>query len=93
MVTNTNVSSNELKSALTGVNYPADKQTLLKRIKKQGSDEIISALNGLPDRQYTDETDVLMELGVDDSSNMNSMGMNSDGMNESGGMNSDNTTI
>ncbi len=65
MVTNTNVSSGEITSALAGVNYPAEKQILIKKGKKHGSDDVVSALNGLPEKQYISESDVMMELGID----------------------------
>jgi len=65
MVTNTNVSSGDVKSVLASMSYPADKQTLIKRAKKRGSDDIVSAFNGLADRPYTDESDVLMALDLE----------------------------
>jgi len=49
MPPNTNVSHEEVNKVLAGTDYQHNKQSLIKHAKKKGaSDEIVSALNGLP---------------------------------------------
>ncbi len=65
MPTNTKVSSGEIQKSLAGVNYPADKQMLIKHAKdKNSNNDVISALNSLPDRAYTSSDDVSSELEI-----------------------------
>jgi hypothetical protein len=48
---------------LEGVDYPADKQTLVEHARSQGADdEITRALERLPDRTYEDPTEVSREI-------------------------------
>jgi hypothetical protein len=66
MATNTKVSPGEIQQALVGATFPADKQMLIKQAKdKGGNSDMVSALNGLPDRQYVSINDVVAELGAD----------------------------
>jgi hypothetical protein len=40
---------------LGGVNYPASKQDILRTARESGADEeVVDALNAIPDRQYDD---------------------------------------
>ncbi|WP_157427618.1 DUF2795 domain-containing protein [Agromyces salentinus] len=44
---------------LGGVNYPASKQDILRTARESGADdEVVDALNGIPDRQYDGPTAV-----------------------------------
>ena len=49
----------ELQKHLKGMNYPAGKQELVEHAKQQGAPEdVLSALEGLPEQQYEAPTDV-----------------------------------
>ncbi|MFN6572627.1 hypothetical protein A6770_19345 [Nostoc minutum NIES-26] len=54
-----------IQKHLKGVDYPADKQELIKHAKQQGADrEIISLLEQLPDNeQFESPTDLNKALG------------------------------
>jgi len=63
MAIHTNTRTEEVREALVGVNYPADRESLLKRAnKKNASEEVISSIKGLPDRQFMNESEVMMEI-------------------------------
>ena len=54
----------QLQKYLSGVDYPASKQDLLQAAEQQGADENVrSALEQLPDRQYDGPNGVSKELG------------------------------
>jgi hypothetical protein len=43
----------QLQKALGGVDYPADKERLVRHAEEQGADEqVLDALRKIPDRQY-----------------------------------------
>ena len=50
----------QLQKHLKGVNYPASKQDILSKAQSNGNldDNVRSALEGLPDKQYAKPTDV-----------------------------------
>jgi len=49
----------QLQKFLGGVDYPADKSTLVSTAEKAGADqEVMDALNGLPERRYEGPTEV-----------------------------------
>lgn len=55
----------EIQKHLKGVDYPADKQELIKHAKKQGADrEVISILEKLPeDEEYDNPTNLNKAIG------------------------------
>ncbi|WP_414566506.1 MULTISPECIES: DUF2795 domain-containing protein [unclassified Anabaena] len=55
----------EIQKHLKGVDYPADKQTLIKHAKKQGADrELLSILEQLPENEeYNNPTDLNKAIG------------------------------
>lgn len=49
----------QMQKYLKGVDYPADKQSLVNRAKDNGADQkVMEALQGLPNQQYNRPTDV-----------------------------------
>ncbi len=49
---------------LGGIDYPVDKATLVEHARGQGADEnVVSALEQIPDRQYDGPNAVSAELG------------------------------
>jgi len=57
------VSPIEIQKALGGVDYPAEKEDLIKNAeKKYASDDVLSALKGLPDKKYESPADVNKEV-------------------------------
>lgn len=57
------ITSVDLQKYLAGLNFPANKQAIIQFAKTKGaSPEVVSALNGLPNREYTDNADVADEL-------------------------------
>lgn len=49
----------QIQKYLKGVDYPADKQTLIKTAKQQGADESVCAsLDQLPDEEFQTPADV-----------------------------------
>lgn len=58
-----NVSPAETQEALAGVDYPADKQQLIDIARdNSASDEVLRALEGMPDQEYGSPTDVTSAL-------------------------------
>ena len=58
-----NVSPVEVQEALSGVDYPADKQVLIDKARDNGaSDDVLDALDGIPDQEYGNPTDVTSAL-------------------------------
>jgi uncharacterized protein DUF2795 len=48
---------------LDGLDYPADRDTLVEHARRHGADEeITSTLEGLPDRTFHDPTEVSQEI-------------------------------
>ncbi len=59
MADNDNPIQIEVQRFLGGVDYPAGKNELLERARTSGATEdVVSALERLPDRQFDDPTDV-----------------------------------
>jgi hypothetical protein len=57
----------EIQKALKGIDYPADKQTLLDTARKHGaSAEVMSALDALPDQQFQTPADVSKAVGQEE---------------------------
>jgi len=58
-----NVDPIQVQKALGGVDYPADKEDLVKNAeKKDADDDVLSALKDLPDKKYETPADVNKEL-------------------------------
>ena len=58
------VSPIEIQKALGGMEYPADKDTLVKHAESKGAgDDVLEALRGLPDRSFDGPTGVNEALG------------------------------
>jgi hypothetical protein len=67
----TQAKSTDVEKYLSGVSFPVDKQTLIQQAKSKGaSGDVVSALNGLPNKEYMNSADVLAELdfGLEDES-------------------------
>ena len=57
----------QVEKFLKGVDYPANKSTLLERAEVNGADENIrEALQRLPDQQYKSPTDISKAIGAID---------------------------
>jgi len=53
------VSPIEIQKALGGMDYPADKNAIVKHAESSGAgDEVLEALKGLPDRSFDGPTGV-----------------------------------
>ena len=62
----TNVLSADIQKVLAGVNFPAEKQALIKEAKKKGaSGEVMNSLNGISNREYMNSADVISEIEGD----------------------------
>jgi hypothetical protein len=49
----------QVQKALGGIDYPASKEEILRRAKESGADqEVLDALDGIPDREYDGPTAV-----------------------------------
>jgi hypothetical protein len=60
---NKQVSSNDIQKFLSGMEFPTNKQQIISYAKSKGaSNEVVSALNGLPDREYTNTTEISSEI-------------------------------
>ncbi|WP_449277537.1 DUF2795 domain-containing protein [Leucobacter sp. GX24907] len=54
----------QLQKYLGGVDYPAGKSDLVSAARKAGADDdVLDALDGLPDRDFDSPTDVSGEFG------------------------------
>lgn len=54
----------QVQKFLGGVDYPADKSSLVKRAKDNGADEnVLNALNQMRDTTYNSPSDVSEEMG------------------------------
>jgi len=55
-----------VEKALKGIDFPASKKDLVKRAKdNDASNEVMEAINDLPDKQYTNDADVAKEFKGD----------------------------
>ena len=55
----------DVQKYLSGVDFPAGKQTLIQHAKQRGAPQnLVSALNGLPNRSYDSVEDVSDELMI-----------------------------
>ena len=53
----------EVQRYLGGIDYPASKQTIIETAEDSGAgDDVLEALERLPERDYDDPTDVSSEL-------------------------------
>lgn len=53
-----------IAQALSGIDFPANKNDLVEHAKKNNADnEVIQALNELPEEQYTSMADVFKGVG------------------------------
>jgi len=53
-----------IAQALSGIDFPANRQDLIEHAKKNNADdEVIQALNDVPDEQYTSMADVFKGVG------------------------------
>ncbi|CAL8480921.1 DUF2795 domain-containing protein [Caballeronia sp. S22] len=58
----------EIQKALKGVDYPADKQAIIDTARKHGaSDDVMSALDALPDQQFQTPAEVSRAVGQEES--------------------------
>ena len=58
-----NVNPIQVQKALGGMNYPAQKQEIIEHARQQGADEeVISALERIPDREYDGPSGVQKEI-------------------------------
>ncbi len=54
----------QLQKFLKGIDYPAKKQILLDQAKRNGADDnVMQALQGLPDKSYEGPTGIAKEIG------------------------------
>lgn len=54
----------QVQKFLSGIDYPADKQTLINTAREQGADDnVMNTLRNLPDREYDAPTAVTREIG------------------------------
>ena len=57
----------EIQKHISGITYPAKKQSIIKQVNDKGApEEIISTLNGIPDREYMNAADVSSELEMEE---------------------------
>jgi hypothetical protein len=53
----------QVQKFLSGVDYPVDKSTLVEHARSQGADDdVVAALDGLPERDYHGPNAVSQEL-------------------------------
>ncbi|HEV3407668.1 MAG TPA: DUF2795 domain-containing protein [Gaiellaceae bacterium] len=58
-----NVNPIQVQKALGGMDYPAGKQQILDHARQQGADqEVVSALEQIPDREYDGPSGVQKEI-------------------------------
>lgn len=54
----------QVQKFLGGIDYPTDKQTLLKRAQEKGADKnVLSTLQRLPDQRYNSPKDISEQIG------------------------------
>ncbi len=62
--TKTKVNPIQLQKYLKGIEYPADRETILESARGNGADQdIISTLEQLPDREYKNPAEISKEVG------------------------------
>lgn len=62
-MTQSNPTSPDMEKSLAGVDYPVDKRQVIEYARKQeASQEVISALENIPEREYSDAQDLMSEL-------------------------------
>ena len=60
------VNATDVQRYLSGANFPCSKQQIISQAKSKGApNDIVSAFNGLPDREYSNSADVSSELDLD----------------------------
>lgn len=60
------MSTAEIEKTLSGLMFPANKQALIKQAKERKlNNDLVNMLNGLPDKEYMDASEVSSELGVE----------------------------
>jgi len=60
------VNPTEVSKFLGGLNFPADKRKVIEHAKSKGaSNDVIDALNSIPERNYDNSADVSSEIGDD----------------------------
>ncbi len=53
-----------IAQALSGIDFPANRKDLVEHAKKNNADnEVIQALNGMPDEKYSSMADVFKGVG------------------------------
>ena len=58
-----NINPRQVQEKLQGVDYPASKRDLVSKARSEGaSQEIIDALNQLPDKHYNSPTEITSEM-------------------------------
>ncbi len=76
-----NTNSATVQRYIDGIDYPQDKEAIIKKARDKGADEeTISALSALPDREYDSSTDVSSELSMDTSGEGESDAMDEEGV-------------
>jgi len=56
----------QVQKYLGGIDYPASKQDIVSSAKDSGADDnVLDALNGLPDKTYDAPTDVSQAIGAE----------------------------
>lgn len=54
----------QVQKFLKGIDYPADKKTLVSTAKKEGADNnVVSTLDKLPEMNYNSPNDVTQQIG------------------------------
>ncbi|WP_250515854.1 DUF2795 domain-containing protein [Caballeronia sp. INDeC2] len=54
----------EVQKALKGIDYPADRQTIIDTAKKHGAgEEVMSVLEGLPEQEFQTPAEVSKAVG------------------------------
>ncbi len=54
----------QVQKFLKGIDYPADKRTLVERARQEGaSDDVLATLERLPDQRFNSPNDVSEQIG------------------------------
>jgi hypothetical protein len=62
--TNTKVNPIQLQKYLKGVDYPADRESILDAARENGADDnVISTLEQLPNREFKNPAEISKEIG------------------------------
>ncbi len=55
----------KVQDILGGIDYPVSKERLIDYADQQGADnDVLTALNGIPEKEYSAPTDVTHEIGL-----------------------------